>query len=261
MQQRATASLDDCVQLSGEAVPTGTPAEEVLALDSFTKCYGEYTAVDSLTLTARKGEILCLLGANGAGKTTTIYALLGFVNPTSGAARVCGLDAHRHPLEVRRRIAYIPEVVVLYDHLTAVENVSFLCALGGLVVSSYAIGLHLESAGLAREFHARRVSTYSKGMRQKVGIALALARETRALILDEPLSGLDPKAAHEFGELLRQRAAAGSAVLMATHDLYRAREIAARIGILKGGKLVDLLDARELSPADLERIYLHHMRA
>jgi len=260
LQQDADLDARGSARERNEASSASAP-EQVLALDSFTKRYGDRTVVDSLSLSARAGEIVCLLGANGAGKTTTIYALLGFVTPSAGSARVCGRESHLYPLEARRHVAYIPEVVVLYEHLTAVENVDFLCAMGGLVLSASTIAAHLEEAGLSPEFHQRRVGTYSKGMRQKVGIALALARGTRALLLDEPLSGLDPKAAHEFGELLRRRAERGTAVLMATHDLYRAREIATRIGILRAGRLVDLLDARELSPADLERIYLHHMKA
>jgi ABC-2 type transport system ATP-binding protein len=216
--------------------------------------------LDSLSLTVRSGEIVCLLGANGAGKTTTIYSLLGFVAPSSGAALVCGKAAHIDPLAARRAIAYIPEVVVLYEQLTAVENLSFLCAVGGATYSSSELEKHLLEADLDESALHRRVGTFSKGMRQKVGIALALARGTRALILDEPLSGLDPKAANEFGEALRKRAADGAAVLMATHDLYRAKEVATRIGILRGGRLVELLDAADLTAGGIEEIYLHHMQ-
>jgi ABC-2 type transport system ATP-binding protein len=259
MQQHIDGRLRQ-VSSAPSARAASEAQREVLALVAFTKRYGDRTAVDALTLSVREGEILCLLGANGAGKTTTIYALLGFVAPSSGSARVCGREAHLYPLEARRHVAYIPEVVVLYEQLTAIENLDFLCAMGGLVLDASAIEAHLEQAGLARDLHRARVSTYSKGMRQKVGIALALARGTRALLLDEPLSGLDPHAAYEFGVLLRKRAEAGTAVLMATHDLYRAREIAKRIGILRAGRLVDLLDAKELSHADLERIYLRHMK-
>lgn len=235
--------------------------DHLLALSAFTKRYGDHTAVDGLTLSVDPGEIVCLLGANGAGKTTTLNALLGFVVPNSGSAQVAGRDAHLEPLHARRQVAYIPEIVALYDQLTGAENVAFLGAMAGLTLEHSALARHLEQAGLARTFHDRQVGTYSKGMRQKVGIALALARGSRALLLDEPLSGLDPQAAQEFGQLLQQRAAAGTAVLMATHDLYRAREIATRIGILRAGKLVDELAASELAPKDLERIYLQHMRA
>ncbi len=234
--------------------------EPVLELRDLSKRYGGRTVLDSLSLTVRSGEIVCLLGANGAGKTTTIYSLLGFVAPSSGAALVCGTAAHVDPVSARRAIAYIPEVVVLYEQLTAVENLSFLCAVGGETYSSLKLKKHLLEAGLDESALHRRVGAFSKGMRQKVGIALALARGTRALILDEPLSGLDPKAANEFGEALRARAADGSAVLMATHDLYRAKEVATRIGILRGGRLVELLDAADLTAGGIEEIYLHHMQ-
>jgi ABC-2 type transport system ATP-binding protein len=249
----------ECVEASSAAGALAH-GESILELRELSKRYGDHTALDSLTLNVRSGEIVCLLGANGAGKTTTIYSLLGFIRPTSGAALVCGKPAHVEPLAARRAIAFIPEVVVLYEQLSAVENLAFLCAVAGKTHSTAQLEAHLLDAGLDGSALHRRVDTFSKGMRQKVGIALALTRGTKALILDEPLSGLDPKAANEFGEALRTRAANGASVLMATHDLYRAKEIATRIGILRAGRLVDLFDAADLTAHGLEEIYLHHMQ-
>jgi ABC-2 type transport system ATP-binding protein len=173
---------------------------------------------------------------------------------------VFGLDVIEHTREVRRRLAYIPEVVLLYDHLTGRENLELLCALGGAVLPRAQLDHVLVEAGLTVEAIGRRVKTYSKGMRQKVGIGLAAARGAAALLLDEPLSGLDPKAANELVGTIRRQADAGAAVLMATHDLHRALEVASRIGIVRAGHLVDEVKAKDVSATDLERIYLEHMR-
>lgn len=224
------------------------------------KSYGEQEALRGLNLRVNGGEIYCLLGANGAGKTTTINLFLNFVEPTSGSARVNGVDVARSPLETKRHLAYIPEQVMLYGNLSGVENLEYFARLGGhdeYTAEDYR-GF-LDRVGLQREAAERRVRTYSKGMRQKVGVAVALAKQANALLLDEPTSGLDPKASNEFSELLVQLKAGGAAILMATHDLFRAKETGTRIGIMKGGRLVQELSTDEVSHADVERIYLEHM--
>jgi ABC-2 type transport system ATP-binding protein len=168
----------------------------------------------------------------------------------------------KEPREARRRIAYIPEQVSLYRNLSGLENLAYFAALsGGSNGSADDRGLLgcLDQAGLPREAARRRASTYSKGMRQKVGIAIALARRARALLLDEPTSGLDPQAANEFTGLVRGLAERGVAVLMATHDLFRAKEVGHRVGIMKRGRLVATLPTAGLDPAQLERLYLEHM--
>lgn len=149
------------------------------------------------------GEVFCLLGANGAGKTTTINLFLNFVEPTRGTAKINGLDVTQQPLETKRFIAYIPEQVMLYKNLTGLENLEYFSALAGHDQYSRAqlLGFFAE-VGLQGEAAAERVGTYSKGMRQKVGSAIALAKQARALLLDEPTSGLDPKASNEFSALL-----------------------------------------------------------
>jgi ABC-2 type transport system ATP-binding protein len=225
-----------------------------------TKRYNGATALDSLDLKIEQGEVFCLLGANGAGKTTTINLFLNFIEPTSGAAMIKGLDVTKEPLETKRFIAYIPEQVMLYKNLSGLENLEYFSALAGHEEYSrdQLLGFFKE-VGLQREVADNRVSTYSKGMRQKVGIAIALAKKAGALLLDEPTSGLDPKASNEFSGLLKKLSDQGVAVLMATHDLFRAKESGTRVGIMKHGRLVTQLNTSEIGHADLEGIYLTHM--
>jgi ABC-2 type transport system ATP-binding protein len=228
---------------------------------NLTKQYDQAVALDALNLTVRPGEIFCLLGANGAGKTTTINLFLNFVPPSSGTARINGLDVVTQPLETKKHLAYIPETVMLYKNLSGLENLEYFSALAGRPDYTRAqLLVFLTQVGLQTEAADKRVGTYSKGMRQKVGIAIALAKHAKALLLDEPTSGLDPKAANEFSALLQRLSQDGVAVLMATHDLFRAKASGTRVGIMKEGRLVRTLETTEVGHADLERIYLEHMR-
>jgi ABC-2 type transport system ATP-binding protein len=225
-----------------------------------TKRYNDVTALDHLDLVVEPGDIFCLLGANGAGKTTTINLFLNFVEPSGGTARINGVDVTKAPLETKKYLAYIPETVMLYRNLTGLENLEYFSALAGRAdyTREQLLGI-LENVGLAPADAQRRVGAYSKGMRQKVGIAIAVAKDAKALLLDEPTSGLDPKAANEFSALLAQMSFAGVAVLMATHDLFRAKESGTRVGIMKHGRLVATFDTVDIGHADLERLYLEHM--
>lgn len=226
-----------------------------------TKRFGAKCALDALDLEIGPGAIQCLLGANGAGKTTTIHLFLGFIEPDGGAAWVNGKEVATNTQAVRADLAYVPEQVNLYPMLTGLENLVYFTKLAGhRARDTGPLRGHLDRVGLDRAAADVRVEHYSKGMRQKVGLAIALAKGARALLLDEPLSGLDPKAANEFCALTRALADAGAAVLMATHDLFRAREIGSRIGIMKAGRLVENVAAPDVSHAQLERIYLDHMR-
>ena len=224
------------------------------------KRYGDQVALHSLDLDISAGEIFALLGPNGAGKTTTINLFLGFVVPDGGAAFVDGLDVAAQPLATKRRLAYIPEQVNLYSHFSGVENLAYFAELGGQRYDDAELRTLLIEAGLQAQAHDRQVSGYSKGMRQKVGIAIALAKKARALLLDEPTSGLDPSASHEFSQLLHRLRERGLAILMATHDLFRAKQDATRVGIMRHGKLAHTLTAAELSHVDLEKLYLETMR-
>lgn len=227
---------------------------------NLSKRYNGNVALDDLNLKIDEGEVFCLLGANGAGKTTTINLFLNFIEPTMGVAKINNIDVTKHPIESKKYIAYIPELVMLYKNLSGLENLEYFSALASHKNYTKADYMgFFEQVGLSKESALKRVSTYSKGMRQKVGIAIALAKKAKALLLDEPTSGLDPKASNEFSELLRKMSINGTAVLMATHDLFRAKESGNRVGIMKHGKLVDVLKTNEIGHTDLERIYLEHM--
>ena len=222
--------------------------------------FGDTWALRALHLEVAPGEIQCLLGANGAGKTTTINLFLGFLEPTCGAAFVDGKEVARDTQAARASLAYVPEQVSLYPTLTGLENLVYFTRLAGKARrDTRRLEALLDHVELTRSAALMPVERYSKGMRQKVGLAIALAKDARALLLDEPLSGLDPHAANEFCGLLLKLAGTGVAVLMATHDLFRAKEVASRIGIMKGGCLLENLAAAEVSGAQLERIYLDHM--
>lgn len=223
------------------------------------KRYGEVLALDRLNLAVQPGEICCLLGANGAGKTTTIQLFLDFIPRSGGQALICGHDVAEAPVRTKALLAYIPEVVNLYGSLTGRENIEYFSEIAGVRLEPGQADALGRRASLQDGVLERPVSTYSKGMRQKVGIAIALAKGARVLIMDEPLSGLDPKAANEFSALLKQVAADGVAALMATHDVFRAKEVGTHIGIMKLGRLVDHFATDGVAHADLEQIYLRHM--
>jgi ABC-2 type transport system ATP-binding protein len=228
---------------------------------NLSKIYNGNSALDSLNLRIESGDIYCLLGANGAGKTTTINLFLNFIEPTSGEAKINGLDVTKNSLETKKHIAYIPEQVNLYKNLTGLENLEYFTSLAGKTdYSKTDLSQFLVDAGLQSDAINNRISTYSKGMRQKVGIALAIAKKADVLLLDEPTSGLDPKASNEFSELLTKLSKQGVAILMATHDLFRAKETGTRIGIMKNGKLVAEMTTNEIGHAELEKIYLEHIK-
>ena len=242
---------------NGESRAGHTPLLEARGLS---KNYGDTRALDGLDLTIAPGEVYCLLGPNGAGKTTTINLFLGFVAPSGGQALVSGLDVATHDRETKQRLAYIPEQVMLYRNLSGLENLEYFAALGGKgSLGRERLTEVLVEAGLERDAVDRRVSEYSKGMRQKVGVAIAIAKEADVLLLDEPTSGLDPKASNEFSALVERLRGRGVGVLMATHDLFRAKDTGTRVGIMRYGRLVTELSTDEIGHADLERIYLEHM--
>ncbi len=229
----------------------------IASLSAVTKCYGEMNAVDDLSLTLAGSEVLCLLGPNGAGKTTTLKMILGLETPTAGDVRVCGVDVVREPKAARRRMAYIPEMVALHEAFTGMENLRYFASLVGAANLSHA---HLQDclrrAGLQQTAWKQRLSGYSKGMRQKVGVAIALAKGAELLVLDEPTSGLDPKSAFDFAGLIKDVAAGGSGVIMATHDLFRAKDMATHILILKAGRVVQQIDPVTSTYEDIEKAYL-----
>ena len=228
----------------------------MLIAENLSKTYGDYKALNNLNLKLNKGEIFALLGQNGAGKSTTINIFLGFVKPTEGVAKINGISVVDHSEETKKFIAYIPETVLLYPNLTGVENLKFFSSLAGFDYDNEALTNFLSKAGLQSDAHHNRLGGYSKGMRQKVGIAIAIAKKAKVLLLDEPTSGLDPKASNEFSEILKELASEGTTIFMATHDIFRAKEVADRIGIMKRGNLISEINANEISANELEKLYL-----
>jgi len=217
-------------------------------------------ALDRLDLTVAPGEVFCLLGPNGAGKTTTVNLFLGFLEPTDGEALVGGIDSAKDPLGARAKLAYIPETVMLYGALTGLQNLSYFTEVSGAPTPASELLPLLLAAGLPEEAATRPVRGYSKGMRQKVGVAIALARRAQALLLDEPTSGLDPLAANEFAALIEKLRREGMAVLMVTHDLFLAKQCGTKIGIMAGGKLATVFGADDVDHLGLERAYLDLFR-
>lgn len=201
------------------------------------------------------GSVYALLGGNGAGKSTTLLTLLGFLKPSSGTATVLDRDIATATTEVRETIAYLPEAVTLYPHLTAYENLDYFLDLAGRQLSRLDLDAALDRVALQDEARSRRMSSYSKGMRQKVAIALAILRDTPVLLLDEPTSGLDPIAINEFNALIRQLSGEGRTVLMVTHDVYGACQIADRIGLLRHGKLVGAFAAEPGARIDTQTVH------
>ena len=226
-----------------------------LELQSVVAGYGGRPILHGLDLAIGAGEIYALLGGNGAGKTTTLNLLLGFLAPLSGTVRVGGVDPAKDADAARGQIAYIPENVALYEHLSARENMAYLLDLAGQHSDTAAIGNALLAAGLDSAAHDRRLAGFSKGMRQKVAIALALAREVPVLLLDEPTSGLDPRATSEFNRLLRELKARGVTILMVTHDLLSAADVADRIGFLDAGLLVEEIAADGTDRFDIRALH------
>ena len=222
------------------------------------KSYDGFLALKGLDLAIDEGEVYCLLGANGAGKSTTLNLILGFIQPDRGTIQL----SHSETKESfkSQELGYIPENVNLYPYLNGIENLNYFCKLAGLKYSREELSECLAECGLDSIAHEKRVSDYSKGMRQKVGIAIAYAKKAKVYLLDEPASGLDPVASNDLSVLLKKLASEGAAILMASHDLFRVRETCTHIGILKQGKLVKELDASEVTSNELEHIYLTFMR-
>jgi ABC-2 type transport system ATP-binding protein len=235
----------------------------ILKTVDLTKRYEDgVLALDRLNLEVRPGEIYCLLGANGAGKTTTINLFLGFIPPTSGTCLISGIDITKDPLEAKKHVSFVSENVMLYGNFTARQNLDFFAKLGGktaLTKADYYKAMGRVS--LQEKAFDQRVKNFSKGMRQKLGIAIAIVKDAPAVLLDEPTSGLDPKAAAEFIEIMTELRTEGKAVLMSTHDIFRAKEIGDRVGIMREGHLVMERNRAELANEDLNRIYIDYMES
>jgi ABC-2 type transport system ATP-binding protein len=220
----------------------------VIVTRGLTKRYGRVVAVEDLNLEVAEGEVFGLLGPNGSGKTTTILMLLGLTEPTSGEARVLGLDPMREPLKVKAKVGYLPDQVGFYGELTAWENLRYTTRLLGLPEAEAKARMEevLRRMGLW-EVRDRRVSAFSRGMRQRLGLAEVLLKRPKVAILDEPTLGLDPEAAREFLDLIKGLKPEGITVLLSSHLLHQVQEICDRVGLFHKGRLALLGRVEELS--------------
>ena len=223
--------------------------EPLIEASGLTKRYGTFTAVRDLDLRVARGEIFGLLGPNGAGKTTTILMLLGLTEPSGGTARVLGMDPARHPLEVKRRVGYLPDAVGFYDRLSARQNLRYTARLNGMDADDAMplIDDLLDQVGLANAAD-QSAGTFSRGMRQRLGIADALLKDPAVLILDEPTMAIDPEGVAEIlgliERLVRERQLG---VLLSSHLLTQAEGICDRVGIFLGGRMIAEGTVRELA--------------
>jgi len=213
-------------------------SDNVIEARGLLKLYGTTPAVDAIDLSIRRGEIFGLLGPNGAGKTTTILMLLGLTETSGGSVDVLGFDPVRQPLEVKRRVGYLPDAVGFYDHLTARENLLYIARLLDIPrrETNARILEALKSVQLA-DVVDKRVATYSRGMRQRLGIAEIVMKRAEVAILDEPTSGLDPHATFELLEMIRGLKKAGVAVLISSHLLDRVQSVCDRVALFNRGKI------------------------
>jgi ABC-2 type transport system ATP-binding protein len=234
----------------------------MIELDYLSKKFGDLTAVNNVSLTIQRGEFFALLGPNAAGKTTLMKLLTGLIKPTVGAARICGFDVQSQPLEARQRLAYVPDFPFLYDKLTAWEFFRFT----GQLFHLDAARIEKNAQELVARFHLgefadRSLEGLSHGTRQRVAIVSALLHDPEVFVIDEPMVGLDPQHARIVKDVLKERSLAGMTVLVSTHQLSIAEEMADRIGIIHGGKLIAVGTREELRKQSgavgaLEEIFL-----
>lgn len=242
----------------------------IIQTENLTRRYGRQVAVDGLTLQINEREIFGFLGPNGAGKTTTILMLLGLTEPTSGSARVLGYDPARDPLEVKRQVGYLPENVGFYDDLTGRENLRFMAELNRLPEAKITEKIEeaLRTVGLNGEGD-KLVGAYSRGMRQRLGIAELLIKDPKLLILDEPTLGLDPDGTNKMLDLVQSLSRdRGITVMLSSHQLEQVQRICTRVGIMIKGKLVAVGSIEELAKRklgegggmNLEEIYMRYFK-
>jgi len=234
----------------------------VIELVHLVKKFGDLVAVNDVTLTIPRGEFFAMLGPNAAGKTTTLKILAGLMKPTSGGVRVCGFEVQRQPQETRRRVAYVPDFPFLYEKLTAREFFRFIGQLFRMDDARIAASAQdLIARFHLGEFADLSLESLSHGTRQRVAIVSALLHDPEVFVIDEPMVGLDPQHARIVKDMLKERSQAGMTVLMSTHELSVAEEMADRIGIINGGKLIavgtrDELRKQSGASGPLEAVFL-----
>lgn len=223
-------------------------SEIIIETKGLTKQYGSKTAVNALNLTINKGEVFGLLGPNGAGKTTTILMLLGLTEPTAGSAEIMGMDCARHPIEVKSKVGYLPDNPGFYSDMTGRENLAFTGRINGLSEQEIKERTQklIERVGLT-EAADRKAGTYSKGMKQRLGIADVLMKDPEIIIMDEPTLGLDPEGMKELLDLMTELSREdGRTLLISSHQLYQVQQICDRVGIFVGGNLIACGNIKDL---------------
>lgn len=214
--------------------------DPIIQLKDLSKCYGPKKAVDNLSLDICKGEIFGLLGPNGAGKTTTILMMLGLTEPTSGSAFVCGYNATSNPISVKRKVGYMPDSLGFYDNMTALENLVYIARLNGLPEKKIRTRTAelMEIVGLSQVLN-KKTSTFSRGMKQRLGLADVLIKQPDVIILDEPTLGIDPSGVKDFLTLIKRLSKEqGLTVLLSSHHLHHVQQVCDRVGIFVKGKLL-----------------------
>jgi ABC-2 type transport system ATP-binding protein len=229
--------------------------KEMIVASSLCVCFDQQTVLNEVNFKVEQGEVFALLGGNGAGKSTALKTFLGTVTPSSGSATVLGMSVEKEIDVIRSKVAYLPESVMLYGHLTGIENIKYFLSLADITKSEPEIEQALLRVALQKSAWHRAMSNYSKGMRQKTAIALSLLRNAPVLFLDEPTSGLDPNAIDEFNQLITALASEGSTIFMVTHDVYGACQIAHRIGLLNNGKIVGMFERGDNTHIDTEEVH------
>ncbi len=212
----------------------------IIELEGLTKYYGSVKAVDNLSLKITEGEIFGLLGPNGAGKTTTILMMLGLSEPSAGTALVCGENATNNPIAVKRKVGYMPDSLGFYDNMTALENLTYIARLGGIAQHEVEDRARrtMEMVGLGKEMQ-KKTAAYSRGMKQRLGLAEVLIRDPEVIILDEPTLGIDPSGIKEFLALIHQLSRQkGLNVLLSSHHLHQVQQVCDRVGIFVEGRLL-----------------------
>ena len=237
-------------------------SELVIETRDLTKKYGDFTAVNALNLSVQRGEVFGLLGPNGAGKTTTILMLLGLTDLSGGSVRVLGFDPTRQPLSVKARVGYMPDMVGFYDDMTARENLIYTAKLNGMArpVAYQRIDEALEQMELADRAD-KRVGTFSRGMRQRLGVADVLIKHPELIIMDEPTQGLDPESAHEFLQTVLNLKHAGITLLLSSHLLHQVQTVCDRVGLFHQGRMELSGTVPELGRMVLGGAYRVHLEA
>lgn len=234
----------------------------IIELSGLTKKYGKFAAVDNLNLSIQKGEVFGFLGPNGAGKSTTILMMLGLTEPTSGTVNVCGINATTQPIEVKRRVGYLPEDVGFYEQMTGVENLCYTAQINGVPgpeAKERAVQL-MDRVGLSEQLK-KKTGKYSKGMRQRLGLADVLIKAPEVIILDEPTSGIDPAGVREFIGLIRHLSKEdGLTVLFSSHHLDQVQQVCDRVGLFSAGKLLTVADlnSEQMKEQSLDDLYNHY---